>query len=133
LDARLPTSPCPPALLPAESEQEQAGAIGACRILEGRAVWRHVSRDWGALRAMILALLASGGCGMGAVHACLRCLPRPACLLACLPAEADSCTYVSVANTCQIAWLWRVLDRTFCPITRLVSPCLFPAPPSTGL
>ena len=45
---------------PAESEAEQAGAIGACRVLEGRGLWRYVSRDWGALRAVMLALLASG-------------------------------------------------------------------------
>jgi len=55
-------APCPPPHpLLAESEQEQALAVGACRVLEGRAVWRYISRDWDASRALLLALLASGG------------------------------------------------------------------------
>lgn len=37
-------------------------AVGACRVLEGRAVWRYINRDWAASRALMLALLASGGC-----------------------------------------------------------------------
>lgn len=45
-----------------ESEQEQAAAIGACRVLEGRGLWRFIQRDWPASRALLLALLASGGC-----------------------------------------------------------------------
>lgn len=44
-----------------EAEAEQAQAVGACRVLEGRGVWRHISRDWTASRALLLALLASGG------------------------------------------------------------------------
>lgn len=44
----------------AESEMEQAAAIGACRVLEGRGLWRYIQRDWAATRAMLLALLASG-------------------------------------------------------------------------
>jgi hypothetical protein len=43
-----------------EAEAEQALAIGACRLLEGRGLWRHISRDWAACRALMLALLASG-------------------------------------------------------------------------
>jgi uncharacterized membrane protein (DUF2068 family) len=39
---------------------EQAAAIGACRVLEGRGLWRYIQRDWTASRALFLALLASG-------------------------------------------------------------------------
>lgn len=49
-----------PFLCGAESEVEQAAAIGACRVLEGRGLWRYIQRDWAATRAMLLALLASG-------------------------------------------------------------------------
>lgn len=62
----------------AESEQEQALAIGACRILEGRGLWRHISRDWEASRALMLALIASGGrlLSVPSVHdACGAALP----------------------------------------------------------
>jgi hypothetical protein len=38
---------------------EQAAAIGACRVLEGRGLWRYIQRDWTASRALFLALLAS--------------------------------------------------------------------------
>ena len=61
--AHLPIHPpthTPRTHMQAESEQQQAQAIGACRVLEGRAVWRFVSRDWPASRALMLALLASG-------------------------------------------------------------------------
>lgn len=62
----------------AESESDQALAIGACRVLEGRAVWRHVSRDWGATRALMLALIASGARQPGQ-----RGLPQALCRATC--------------------------------------------------
>ena len=98
-------------------------------------MWRHVSRDWGALRAMVLALLASGGCAVRAVYgvapwgqACAAC--------PCLPAEVDSSTYVRVARTWQNAWLCQGLgldpppalpNLTFCPASL---PALQPPTPA---
>lgn len=56
---QVPALPAAPPT--AESEVEQAAAIGACRVLEGRGLWRFIQRDWAASRALFLALLASGG------------------------------------------------------------------------
>ncbi|KAI3424360.1 hypothetical protein D9Q98_009913 [Chlorella vulgaris] len=57
-----------------EPEAEQALAVGACRVLEGRAVWRHVSRDPAASRGLLLGLLASAAhTGAEAQSSILRC------------------------------------------------------------
>jgi hypothetical protein len=44
----------------AEAEAEQALALGGALLLRGNAVWRYVSRDWPAMHALFLAMMASG-------------------------------------------------------------------------
>jgi hypothetical protein len=68
------------------SDAEQAPALGAGRLLRCVALWRLVGRDWGALRALCLALVASAAhpgedaaaaAGLGALMLTFRFIRPP--------------------------------------------------------
>jgi hypothetical protein len=68
------------------SDAEQAPALGAGRLLRRVALWRLIGRDWGALRALCLALVASAAhpgedaaaaAGLGALMLTFRFIRPP--------------------------------------------------------
>ncbi|KAL4431419.1 hypothetical protein ABPG75_006675 [Micractinium tetrahymenae] len=99
-----------------ESEQEQALAVGACRVLEGRGLWRHISRDWQASRALMLALIASAAhTGVEAQAAIQRCFLITAFRLT-TPTSSDPAAasaivadLLAAAEQQQLHWRYRCL------------------------